>query len=72
MAADSSNFAWRIPGTEDPGRLNTVHGVTKSQGQLSNQQIFPSASTGKQSLILSISPQPLPTVMLDHPLEEKA
>ena len=25
--------AWRIPWTEEPGRLHTVHGVTKSQIQ---------------------------------------
>jgi len=29
MAMHSSILAWRIPWTEEPGRL-TVHGVTKS------------------------------------------
>ena len=29
MASHSSTFAWKIPWTEEPGRLQ--HGVTKSQ-----------------------------------------
>ena len=35
MATQSSILAWRIPWTEEPGRI-TVHGVSKSQTQLSN------------------------------------
>ena len=35
MATQSSILAWRIPWTEEPGRL-TVHGVSKSQTRLSN------------------------------------
>ena len=35
MATYSSIPAWRIPGTEEPGRL-TVHGVAKSRTQLSD------------------------------------
>ena len=31
MAIHSSILAWRIPWTEEPGGLHTVHGVTKSQ-----------------------------------------
>ena len=31
MATYSSIFAWRIPWTEEPDRLHTVHGVAKSQ-----------------------------------------
>ena len=31
MAAHSSILAWRIPWTEEPGKLHTVHGFTKSQ-----------------------------------------
>ena len=31
MAAQSSILAWRIPWTEEPGGLHTVHGVAKSQ-----------------------------------------
>ena len=34
IATHSSILAWRIPWTEEPGRLQ-VHGVTKSQTQLS-------------------------------------
>ena len=30
MATHSSILAWRIPWTEEPGRLHTVHGVPKS------------------------------------------
>ena len=35
MATHSSILAWRIPWTGEPGRL-TVHGVAKSQTQLSD------------------------------------
>ena len=31
MATHSSMLAWRIPWTEEPGGLHTVHEVTKSQ-----------------------------------------
>ena len=36
MATHSSILAWRIPWTEEPGGLHTVHGVTKSQTHLSD------------------------------------
>ena len=35
MVTHSSILAWKIPCTEEPGWA-TVHGVTKSQTQLSN------------------------------------
>ena len=35
VATHSSILAWRIPWTEEPGRL-TVHGVARSQTRLSN------------------------------------
>ena len=35
-AIHSSILAWRIPWTEEPGGLHTVHGVTKSQTRLNN------------------------------------
>ena len=35
----SSAFPWRIPWTEEPGRA-TVHGISKSQTQLSNYTFF--------------------------------
>ena len=34
MATHSSTLAWKIPWTEEPGRL--VYGVAKSQTRLSN------------------------------------
>ena len=37
MAPHSSTLAWKIPWTEDPGRLQgSLHGVAKSQIQLRN------------------------------------
>ena len=41
MATHSSTLAWKIPWTEEPGRLQepgrtVVHGVAKSQTQLSD------------------------------------
>ena len=35
MAPHSSTLAWKIPWTEEPGRLQSM-GVTKSRAQLSN------------------------------------
>ena len=35
MAIHSSNFVWRIPWTEEPGRLQSM-GSQKSQTRLSN------------------------------------
>ena len=35
MATHSNNLAWRIPWTEEPGKV-TTYGVAKSQTQLSN------------------------------------
>ena len=34
MAPHSSTLAWKIPWTEEPGRLQSVHGVTKSRTRL--------------------------------------
>ena len=36
MAIHSSILAWRIPWTEEAGRLYIAHRVAKSQTQLSN------------------------------------
>ena len=33
MAMHSSTIAWKIPWTEEPGRLHVVHGVAKSWTQ---------------------------------------
>ena len=35
MAPDSSTLAWKIPWTEEPGRLQ-IHAFTKSRTQLSD------------------------------------
>ena len=34
MATDSSILAWRIPWTEEPGRLQSIDRVAQSQTQL--------------------------------------
>ena len=36
MAAHSSILTWKIPWTEEPGGLQSVHGVAKSRTQLSD------------------------------------
>ena len=36
MAPHSSTLAWKIPWTEEPGRLWSVHGVTKNWTRLSD------------------------------------
>ena len=36
MATHSSILAWKIPWMEEPGRLHTVHVVTKSRTRLSD------------------------------------
>ena len=36
IATHSSTIAWKIPWTEEPGRLYIVHGVAKSRTRLSN------------------------------------
>ena len=36
MAPHSSTLAWKIPWTEELGRLRAVHGVARSWTQLSN------------------------------------
>ena len=36
MATHFNILAWRISWTEEPGELHVVHGIAKSQTQLSN------------------------------------
>ena len=36
MAPHSSTLAWKIPRMEEPGRLQSVHGVVKSWTRLSD------------------------------------
>ena len=40
MAAHSSILVWKIPWREEPGRLQSVHGVAKSWTQLSDFTFF--------------------------------
>ena len=40
MATHSRILAWRIPWTEEPGELHTIHGVAKSWMQLSMQACY--------------------------------
>ena len=40
VATHSSILAWRIPWMEEPLGLQSVHGVTKNQTQLSNFHIY--------------------------------
>ena len=40
MAILSSILAWRIPWTEEPSRLHTLHGVAKSQTQLRDKHTY--------------------------------
>ena len=47
MATHSSNLAWRIPWTEEPGRL---HGVAESQAWLGNYHLLTSYLTFSTSL----------------------
>ena len=67
MAAHSSVLAWRIPWTEEPGGLHTVHGVAKSRTRLSDFTFF-----------LSIVPfgeghgNPLQCSCLENPMDRGA
>ena len=36
MAPHSSTLAWKVPWTEEPGRLHAVHGVVKSRTRLND------------------------------------
>ena len=36
MATHSSTLVWKIPWTEEPGRLHAVHGVAKSRTRLND------------------------------------
>ena len=40
MATHSNILAWKIPGTEEPRRLQTVGSIAKTQTQLSTLQLF--------------------------------
>ena len=51
MATHSNILAWRIPWTEDPGRLQSV-GSPKSQTQLSDQTTIQTLSNFSQLPVL--------------------
>ena len=40
MVTQSSTLAWKIPWTEERGRLHTVHGVAKSWTRLGDFAFF--------------------------------
>ena len=52
MSVHPNILAWRIPGTEEPGRLHTVHGITKSQRRL-NDFHFTSLLLGRSRMLQS-------------------
>ena len=56
MAAHSSSLAWKIPSTEEPGGLQSVHGIEKSQIGLNDSTFtfstFLSLSQGCQDAML--------------------
>ena len=56
MALHSSTLAWKIPWTEEPGR---VHGVEKSRTQLSDAQHSAAQKSASQSSSVSASPAAL-------------
>ena len=53
MATNSSTFAWRIPGSEELGRI-TVHRVTKSQIQLKRLKHQQETEKNQKFLIVKI------------------
>ena len=57
MATHSSILAWRIPWTEEPGELHIVHGVKKSQTQLSDFHFSLSPSPTRLSPLIRLSRQ---------------
>ena len=50
MVTHSSILVWRTPWTEEPGKLHTVHGVTKSRTQL-NTQAYTHTYTHSETLL---------------------
>ena len=55
MATHSNILAWKMPWTEEPGGLHTVHGVTKSQHNWSNLTRIQLVAQNVKSEILSNS-----------------
>ena len=72
IATHPSTLAWKIPWTEEPGRLHTVYGVTKSQTRLSD---FTSLHTFKKFFsimayhkIINIVPCAIQEELVVHPV----
>ena len=59
MATPSSTLAWRIPWTEEPGRLHVVHGVAKSRTRLSD---FTSLHAPRQASLVAQTVKNLPAM----------
>ena len=55
MATHSNILAWKMPWTEEPGGLHTVHGVAKSQQNWSNLTRIQLVAQNMKSEILSNS-----------------
>ena len=50
MATHSSILAWRIPWTEEPGRLHTVHGVARVGNDLATKEREVSSASFRQNI----------------------
>ena len=48
MATSSSNLAWRIPWTEEPGGLQSM-GLQRVRNEATESRDFPGSSAGKES-----------------------
>ena len=59
MAIYSSTIAWKIPWTEEPGRLHVVHGVAKSRTRLSD---FTSLHAPRQASLVAQTVKNLPAM----------
>ena len=59
MAIHSSTIAWKIPWTEEPGRLHVVHGVAKSRTRLSD---FTSLHAPRQASLVAQTVKNLPAM----------
>ena len=50
MVTHSSILAWRIPWTEEPGRLHTVHGVARVGNDLATKEREVSSASFRQNI----------------------
>ena len=54
MATSSSILAWRIPWTEEPGRLYTVHGIARVRCDLATKPQLPMMKSQWTSMLISL------------------